>query len=319
MDGVSLTFFLSHFFLFYSISEFYYSRFLTNHISLSKVFFIESTLINNFLHTNLNKMIYSFVVQIFGGFSWKLSCFDNLFEFTFLQNFLLFILILIFFTILSLKTFLFNNAMFLPLIILPLSLYFFYFTLNLLVFILVLEIIATLYYFFFLNTSKNCSVSIIKIKNLIINYIWLSLFTLIFFCYSLISLTMRFGTLNLFELSLLKPCIGIYFITFFLIAVFWKLSTPGFHFFKYELYRFLPLTTIFYFSLFSLLVSIFILTFICLNFNFFNNIIKFFFIVFISTVNFCIISHGISNIKFFQFIALSGFNTITVVFFFVFF
>ena len=80
----------------------------------------------------------------------------------------------------------------------------FYFILNLLTLILLLELIATIYFFFFLSNGELIYQHILKLKNLIMNYLWLSFFTLIFFSLSLLFFIKKGGTLDFIELNILN-------------------------------------------------------------------------------------------------------------------
>lgn len=316
MAGVSLTFYLSHIFLIYGVSEFYYTKYLTTPFYLVKKSFLTIKSNNELINANVNKLIYCMFIQLIASLSWKLTKTMYIFQLLSLHHYIIFLNIIVFTTLLFVKTYLKNNNYILWIWLLVVV-NFFYYTNNLLVFILVLEIIATIYYFFFLNTIESETYSLIKLKNLIINYLWLSLLTLLFFCYTIIFLIQNVGTLDFYELQLFTSNINSIAGMLFLISLFWKIGLPGFHFFKYEIYRYLPLLTIFYFSLFSIMINIYILLFVVVKLPILFFSAKYFLILFILLSNILLVLQGIDNVKLFQFLALSGLNTITTILLFI--
>ena len=145
----------------------------------------------------------------------------------------------------------------------------------------------------------------------------MSLLTLLFFCYTIVFLIQTTGTLNFYELQIFSLNISQLTIILFLISLFWKIGLPGFHFFKYEIYRYLPLLTIFYFSLFSIMVNIYILIFIVIKLPLLFISVKYLFLLFILLSNILLVLQGIDNLKLFQFLALSGLNTVTTIILFI--
>lgn len=317
MAGVSLTFYLSHIFLLYGLSEFYYTKYLSSPYYFSQTYSINVSTNINLLKANINKLIYCLVIQFFASLSWKLTIVNIVFQANTLHHYIIFLSFIVGSIVLLVHQYFPNNNNYILLIWLILILNFFYFANNLLIFILLLEVIATIYYFFFLNTLESNTVSLIKLKNLIINYLWLSLLTLIFFSYVIFFFITNVGTLDFHELFLFKEYTTTSTNLFLLCTVFWKIGLPGFHFFKYEIYRFLPLGTIFYFSLFSVFTNIFLLFFIASNFTFIVGTAKYFLILFILISNVFLLVQGIDNLKFFQFLALSGLNTVTTIMLFI--
>ena len=148
MAGVSLTFYLSHFFLIYGISEFYYTKYLTTPFYLVKKYFLSSKTNINLLHTNINKLLYCSVIQLIASLSWKLTKTVYIFQVISLHHYIVFLNILILGTLMFLQSYIKNNNYILWIWLLAIV-NLFYFVDNLLIFILILEIIATVYYFFF--------------------------------------------------------------------------------------------------------------------------------------------------------------------------
>lgn len=177
---------------------------------------------------------------------------------------------------------------------------------NYIVLLLSLETITTLYYFFFLKTTRETNFSLIKYKNLISYYLWLSFFTLLFFSANLIVLTYSYGTLNFLELRFFNLEHKYYVLLF--IAFFWKLGVPLFHFFKLELYRYLDFIGLVLFSIISLSINSFMfLYFLQISNTVFqyNEII----VILCTTFNLILLLQSIEKIYLYYFFAISGINT----------
>ncbi len=183
---------------------------------------------------------------------------------------------------------------------------------NLIIFLLLLELVAVLYYFFFLNYLDKVYFSLIKYKNFLILYLLSSFITTIFFCIGLVFLSIEVGSLHFLQLNYMTvgSCYGFIFI---LISLSWKLGLPGMHFFKLELYTYLPLTLIFFFSSTSILLNLFIFI---LFFNIFFGILStylFLLSLFILLSINVLLSRGFRGISGYQFIAYSALVTLVVI------
>lgn len=172
--------------------------------------------------------------------------------------------------------------------------------------LLLLETITTVYYFFFLQHTGGSSFTLIKYKNLISQYLWLSFFTLIFFVFNTILWVYVFGTIDFIELANFQSQP----ITCFLIllAFFWKLGLPIFHFFKLELYQFLNFNSLILFSTVSLLVNslVFTYTLFILNITFSLSFTPTILILLFSLI---LLFQSIDKLSFFYFFAISSINT----------
>lgn len=178
---------------------------------------------------------------------------------------------------------------------------------NLLSFILLVECVAALYYFFFLQTTPNNFLSITRYKNLLSLYLWLSFFTLFFFLVGSLCLINFYGTLNFKELLFFK--ISDNCTIFILISFLWKLGMPGFHFFKFEIYRYLPATELILFSFTSLFFnSLIFVTFIWLISTIFSSSYLLLFICL--TTNILLLLSAGEKINLFIFFAFSSLNTL---------
>lgn len=177
---------------------------------------------------------------------------------------------------------------------------------NYIVLLLLVELITTIYYFFFLKNSTSQSFSLIKYKNLISYYLWLSFFTLILFSLCLIGWVYLYGTLNIYELRTFKVDIKFCFLIF--VAFFWKLGVPLFHFFKLELYRYLDFISLLIFSLVSLVINSFLFIYVLYILDILSLYNTYIFIL-ITIINFILLMQSVDKIYFFYFFAISGLNT----------
>lgn len=178
---------------------------------------------------------------------------------------------------------------------------------NLIFILLILESIAAIYYFFFLKYTSYSLTSFIKYKNLLSLYLWLSFFTLMFFIVGLVFIVYTYGTLNIFELKATNFNSGNNILLF---SIFIKIGVPGFHFLKLEIYKFLNLTEVIFFSLITLLINT---MFIC-NFFFLNNLLlqnTLSIICLVLLFNILLLLQGMEGVNFNHFLALSSFTTIT--------
>ena len=262
--GVSLTycFLLAIFFI--SIGESFFTQHINKYNFKSLKHFKELSN-NNTLLSNVNVIFVFLVVWfIFSYGTLKVLKFNSLNSF---NSFNFFNIYFYFFTFNILISLIFlnlgdksiiNKRYLLNINVLLFTLLYIYtMSTNYIVLLLSLETITTLYYFFFLKTTKEVNFSLIKYKNLISYYLWLSFFTLLFFSFNLIVLTYSYGTLNFLELRFFNLEHKYYILL--LIAFFWKLGVPLFHFFKLELYRYLDFISLVLFSIISLSINSFIL------------------------------------------------------------
>lgn len=317
MTGVSLTFLLSNTILIIGLTEIYYRWYLSTNILSSKTTFALTKNAGNIVSNTINIAIYTLIVHCVGILTWKAPRYWAIKQTLFYSTNSLYFTILILGLLLFIKQYNRVNTTFIILIFGVALISSFYFIKNLLIFVLFLEVAATLYYFFFLYTLTNNNQSLVKLKNLIINYIWLSFFTLIFFSYSLFFFIKTCGTLDIIELSYVGSHVSYIGTTLFFISLLWKLGAPGFHFFKLELYQYLPLETIFFFSIFSLLINVVILFFIFFNLSFLITNLNIYVLYFVILSNALLLWRGLDNLKLFQFLALSSLNTVTTILIFL--
>lgn len=185
----------------------------------------------------------------------------------------------------------------------------FYFVTNLITFIFILELIGVTYYFFFLNKLTTSSMTFIKYKNLISMYLWTSfaILILIFMC-SLVT-AYSVGTLGFSELgyvSFMHSNINWHILIF---GLFWKIGAPGFHFFKLQIYQFLPVYANMLFSTLSLFINFFLYHFVIMAIISSSIFIKPVFLLYILIVNIYLLIRVQKNIAFYDFFGYSSINT----------
>ena len=182
----------------------------------------------------------------------------------------------------------------------------FIFIKNFIIFFLFIELYSIIFYFFFIN--KNNNINLLQYKNMILFYLFNNFFSTIMFLLGIYFIIFYHGTLNFLELSYLKktPHIEIYLIiSSFLI----KLSLPGFHFLKIEIYKYLAFDSIIVYSVVTLVLNyVFILTFFNQNIIYIN-ISKYRLFNLIIMLSILIIIQKLKLNNFYEFIAYSGFST----------
>ncbi len=192
----------------------------------------------------------------------------------------------------------------------------FFFITNFLAFLVILELLAIMYYFFFLVNIEKSYSSFLKIKNLIISYLCLSFFTLVCFFLGLLLVFYYIGTVNFKEIKLLSNFLPFFIWFIFLTGLCWKLGVPGFHFFKLQIYSYLPLNVIILFSLFSTVVNNFVLIFFLIEFSYVYVNFSYIYLIFVLISNIVLLILNFKDDSFYHFLAYSALNTWTTVFMF---
>lgn len=186
-------------------------------------------------------------------------------------------------------------------------------------FLLVLEFLATVYYFFFLTFFSERVITLIKFKNLISNYLWISFFTLICFFCAMLVIVRAGGSLAFVEMFSLTYKLNSVAWKLFLGAFLWKVGSPGFYFFKLEIYQYLPTTSLLFFSLSGILLNSFIFYFFFTNCFFILHSLHFVLLCFILVTNSVLLLRGTRIDSLYQFLGLSAVNTwaLLLLFFFM--
>jgi hypothetical protein len=191
----------------------------------------------------------------------------------------------------------------------------FFFANNLLMWFLALELIGVVYYFFFLYTLSRNTLTVIKYKNLLSNYLWMSFFLLVFLAALMFCVINTVGSLHFGELMRLCQNIPVLWHLIILVLL-WKTGAPGFHFLKFELYQYMPVYTLIAFSAISLFVNFFVLQFLASIVWYVLITFRFYFLIYVLIVNVVLLVRGLGLTSFYQFLGLSALNTTTLLFMF---
>lgn len=179
---------------------------------------------------------------------------------------------------------------------------------NFLILIFVLELVNVVYYFFFLNFNFSDEESYVKYRNLLSLFLWNSFIVLCMSCLLNFILIFTSGTLDFAELGYVKN-INFIIWQFILVTIFWKAGAPGFHFFKIEVYRYIPRHLVFIFSAYTLYFNYFILMFILFSFYpilVYNN---YFMLVYLLIINIFLLMRANNGGSLYNFFAYSSVNT----------
>lgn len=183
---------------------------------------------------------------------------------------------------------------------------------NFISFLLMVELIAAVYFFFILVTLKDKTLTLLKFKNLLSNYLWISFFTLVILFFAMVLVVKGCGTLKFTQILWISKKTPWYAWQLLLISLLWKIGAPGFYFFKLELYQYLPTNSLIVFSIASAFTSCFLLHFIFINCwpVFVNQ--QGALITYILIYNIVLLFRGLKTTTFYQFLALSAANTWSV-------
>lgn len=187
------------------------------------------------------------------------------------------------------------------------------------VFLFTIELISTIYFFYLLFFITKDQISLVKFKNLLVNYLFISFFTLCGFTISLFLILKTCGTANFTELNCVANLIPVFTWNLLLITFLVKLGGPGVFFFKVELYKILPFYSLIFFSICSFFVNSLILFFlfkVCVAFYTSNS-----FLILMSLLIFNIffLIRGFQLMSLCHFLGLSAVNTwgLVVLFFLI--
>lgn len=225
----------------------------------------------------------------------------------YVNNFILSIIIFYIFVIKFLKSYINYNIHFLVFNII-FFLILFKFLNSFIIFFLFIELYSIIFYFFFITHNQSKTVNILQYKNMLLLYLFNNFFSTILYLLGMYYIIHYYGTLNFNELNYLSKNVHweIYFI---ILSFLIKLSLPGFHFLKIEIYKYLPIDTIIIYSVITLFLNyIFIITFFEQNIIYINlNEYKLFNLLIVLSAIIYIQKLKLNN--FHEFIAYSGFST----------
>lgn len=189
-------------------------------------------------------------------------------------------------------------------------LYLLYLSKNYLNLLVSLELITVGYYFLFLETTKKSKINVLRYKNLVNNYLWTSFFTLVMYCVGLIYLLFTTGLADFSEINFyknnedLKTAMVLIFISFC-----WKLGMSGFHFYKIELYKYINMSNLFLFIIFSFVINTYVMYFLCYWLSIWGFVLNIPLVILILVFNTIILLYNCEKITLGYFLAVSSINT----------
>lgn len=142
---------------------------------------------------------------------------------------------------------------------------------NFILFFIVLEFYSIVFYFYLLNYQNNQELVLIKYKNNLLLYLFNNFLISTFFMLFMSQLIFQYGTVNFQELKLFLYHNDIFF-NLLLISICLKLSLPGVHYLKIEMYKYLSLEDVVIFSITTLFVNFLLINFLN-SFNFIASIL----------------------------------------------
>lgn len=284
----------------YFYSEFFMFTLIHSSVKNLKFFstqFTKSVNISLFKNTSLTYIIY-FIIIFF--FTLKINISNILFSFV-----IIYILINKY-----INKYFDNYSTFLNFNVIIFSSLFFFIN-NYVLFYLFIELYAIVFYFFFLNINFNFKQCLlIQYKNSLLLYLFNNFITSILYLIGLSYIIAYFGTINFSELSFFNYSSSMSWGVYFLIISFiFKLSLPGYHFLKIEIYKYLSLENVILFSVITLYIN-FLFTIFLFNQNlifFALNSFKFLNLLLLCVFFFFLHKLKISNFQ--EFVSYSGFAT----------
>lgn len=283
----------------YIYIEFFSSVLINNIFKNIKSLTITYTKKNNFIFfkTNSNSLIINFLLFFF--LTLKISDMNIFFS-----------LILIFVFINKFINKFLKNYIYILNFNLLIFLILFFFVNNFIIFYLFIELYAILFYFFFLNVNFNFkNLYLIKYKNSLMLYLFNNFLTSILYLFGLNFLISNYGTINFVELTFFSNTIINWQLYLLVISFLLKMSFPGYHFLKIELYKYLDVSIVILFSIITLYINyLFTIFFFNQNIIFFIiNYYKYITLLLLVSIFFFIHKLKISNFQ--EFISFSGFAT----------
>lgn len=189
-------------------------------------------------------------------------------------------------------------------------LFFFFFINNFVSFYLFVELYAILFYFFFLNVNYNSKqLYLVQYKNSILLYLFNNFLTSIIYLIGVSYIIYFKGTLNFHELTFFNHSSVEWYIYFIIVSFVIKLSLPGYHFLKIEIYKYLSVDIVILFSVITLYIN-FMLTIFLFNQNIvFFTLSSYKFMNLLLLMVFFFFIHKLKVSNFQEFISYSGFAT----------
>jgi hypothetical protein len=187
---------------------------------------------------------------------------------------------------------------------------FLFFVNNYITFYILIELYAIIFYFFFLNINFNFKqLYLIQYKNSLLLYLFNNFLTSILYLIGVNYIIVFYGTVNFTELSFFNQFEGKWQIYFLILSFLLKLSLPGYHFLKIELYKYLTVSNVILFSVITLYINFLFTIFI------FNQNLIFCTLNYFKVINLLILCglfffiHKLKISNFQEFVSYSGFAT----------
>lgn len=180
---------------------------------------------------------------------------------------------------------------------------------NFIILLFNIELIATVYFFFFLFYITKDSITLIKFKNLLSNYLFVSFFTICGFSIALLLIVHYVGSVNFQELNATANSIPFFVWNILLLALLIKLGGPGVFFFKVEIYKVLSIYSVVFFSICSFFINSIIILFLFKTCIVFYTSNSFLILGGLLASNLIVLARGFQLVSFCQFLGLSAVNT----------
>lgn len=179
---------------------------------------------------------------------------------------------------------------------------------NFILFFIFLEFYSIVFYFYLLNQNSFSSTLLIRYKNNLLLYLFNNFIISIFFMFFTSHVIYVYGTVNFRELCLFSDLNNNYFI-FLILTIIIKLSLPGMHYLKIEMYKYIELESVILFSVTTLFINFLLINFLT-SINMVVNVLSTYkLIILLLPISIVIIIQKLKINTFNEFIAYSGFVT----------
>jgi hypothetical protein len=189
----------------------------------------------------------------------------------------------------------------------------FFFVADIVTFFLNIELISMVTYIYFLYFLNTKVITFIKYKNLLSNYLWGSFFSTLFIIISIIFYVYYCGSVSFSQIQLCTELSVTWLWYFFLTSFLWKLGSSGFYFFKLELYQFLSMNSVFFFSITTILMYCFVLYFFFSEVWGLYNKCNYILLCVVLFLNIIILIRSFYLINIYQFLGFSAINLLSFI------
>lgn len=179
---------------------------------------------------------------------------------------------------------------------------------NFILFFIFLEFYSIIFYFYLLNQNNTSSTLLIKYKNNLLLYLFNNFLISVFFMFFISHVIYVYGTINFYELQIFSNLNNNYFI-FLILTIIVKLSLPGAHYLKIEMYKYIELESVILFSVTTLFIN-FLLINSLVSINIVVSVLNVYkLVILLLPLSIFIIIQKLKINSFNEFIAYSGFAT----------